>query len=154
MIQQKKKICKDCNKEVYLFSHGRCKTCAALFKLSNQTESEKPIKLPSELLEKVVKIKRNSNTNTYQDSDGNRWTSKQIEDKVNKAKEEKIKAFLEEHGYIFCEDCNVSNAFKFDCSHEISVKEAKEIGQVELCWDVCNIKLRCRDCHSVHDGLN
>ena len=153
MIERKKKICKDCKQEKYIFSKGRCQHCATLFKLSNKTEQPKPIILPKELSDKISKIKPVSNINTYSDSFGNRWTSTQIELKINQAKEEKIQSFIDEHGYIFCEDCNVSNSFKFDCSHEISVKEAKELGQVELAWDVLNIKLRCRHCHNNHDGL-
>jgi len=153
MIQQKKKICKDCNTEQYVFSHGRCKNCAYIFKLNGQVEIEQPIILPIELMEKLTKIKQVSKTNTYQDSKGKRWTTQEIEIKVNRAKAEKIDLFLNEYGYIFCEQCKTSNAFKFDCSHEISVKQAKEIGQVELAWDIDNIKLRCRSCHQEHDNL-
>ena len=42
MIQRKKKICKECGKEDYLFSKGRCGVCAK--RSYNGLKSSKPVK--------------------------------------------------------------------------------------------------------------
>lgn len=39
MIERKLKVCKDCKKDKYLWSHGRCKTCATLHRLGKSKES-------------------------------------------------------------------------------------------------------------------
>lgn len=90
--------------------------------------------------------------NTYGTSNGDRFTTPQIDAKIRKAKQEKIAQFTNDWGYIFCESCgiNASNTY-IDCSHDISVKKAKESGQSQQCWNVKNITLRCRKCHKKHD---
>jgi len=108
--------------------------------------------LPIELKQQLEKVTKKKNT--YSDSENNRWTQEQIDAKITKAKEQKISSFFDEHGYYFCEDCGTSSAFKFDCSHEIPVSEAKNNGAVELAWDIQNIRLRCRKCHQKHDNLS
>ena len=92
--------------------------------------------------------------NTYGTNKGERFTTPQIDRKIRKAKEEKINNFYNEHGFIFCEECkvNASNTY-IDCSHNISVKEAKETGQVQLCWNVDNITMLCRHHHQLKDKL-
>lgn len=96
-----------------------------------------------------------SKTNKYFDSDGHSYTQGQVNANITKAKERKLNEFFDEHGYHFCEQCRVnsSNSFKLDCSHQISVKEAKETKQVQLAWTVSNIKLLCRRCHQIKDKL-
>ena len=90
---------------------------------------------------------------TYSDSKGNRYTTKQIDDKVRLAKAERLKLQFEEHGWNFCEQCGSNGSgTRLDCSHDISVKKAKEEGKAELAWNVGNIVVRCRDCHNEHDG--
>lgn len=47
MIQRKKKICKECGKEMYLFSRGRCKFCAT-----------KTYTKPKQISDKQKKVKK------------------------------------------------------------------------------------------------
>ena len=91
---------------------------------------------------------------TYSTSTGERYTTAQLDSKIREAKSLKISEFIDEYGYVFCEECgrNVSNTY-IDCSHDISVKKAKENGQAEQCYNVKNIKLLCRRCHLVKDLL-
>ncbi len=89
--------------------------------------------------------------NTYGTNTGERFTTPQIDAKVRKAKQEKINLFIDEHGYVFCEECKRNDCVPVDCSHDISVKEAKESGQSQLAWEVNNITLRGRKCHNKHD---
>lgn len=91
--------------------------------------------------------------NTYQCSDGTRLKESVIKRLITKAKSEKISKFIDDNGYIFCEECKVNNAFKFDCSHDLSVKKCKEQGKTELAFDVNNITILCRNCHQIKDGL-
>jgi len=90
--------------------------------------------------------------NTYSTNTGERFTTPQIDLKVRKAKKQKIDEFIDEHGYVFCEECKRNDCVPVDCSHDISVKEAKESGQSQLSWDVSNITLRGRSCHNKHDN--
>ena len=92
---------------------------------------------------------------TYRDSEGNRWTTAQIDRKTNEAKEQLRQDCLDEHGYIFCQTCGRNDCVPVDCAHIISVKEAKETGRAELCWDwQGNMILEGRGCHAKRDGLN
>ena len=92
--------------------------------------------------------------NTYSTSTGERLTTPQIDSKVRKAKEKKIRTFIDDNGYVFCESCgvNASNT-RIDCSHDISVKVAKETGRADQCYNVKNITLLCRKCHQIKDKL-
>jgi hypothetical protein len=101
-------------------------------------------------------INKVSKRNIYKDSEGNSWTSLVVESKIREAKRSKIDQFVDENGYAFCEICKRNDCKPIDCSHDISVKEAKESGRVELSWDVSNITLRGRRCHQIHDknGIN
>lgn len=92
--------------------------------------------------------------NTYKTSLGERITQKQIDINIRLAKAIVIEKQLEEHGYNFCTECNRNDCKPIDCAHEISVKEAKETGRTELCWDINNIKLIGRKHHQIKDGLN
>lgn len=91
--------------------------------------------------------------NSYKTSSGERIKQSVIESLVRKAKAEKVRQQVDEYGYNFCEECKISSGTYLDCSHDISVKEAKEIGRTELAFDVNNITIRCRKCHQKHDKL-
>lgn len=90
---------------------------------------------------------------TYKMSNGDRIEKSVIDHRVREAKKEKLRLFLIEHDYYFCEEigCKSPNQGPFDCSHDISVKECQEVGHSELAWDVKSITLRCRKCHNIHD---
>lgn len=92
--------------------------------------------------------------NTYADSEGNRYTTPQIDRLVTKAKGQVLQAQVDEHGYNFCTECERNDCKPIDCSHEVSVKEAKETGRAELCWDINNITPVGRKCHQRKDGLD
>jgi len=89
-------------------------------------------------------------------SDGERVSQSTIDSRTREAKAQVLQNQLDEYGYNFCEDCkkNANAAGKLDCSHDISVKKAKESGRTELCWELSNIKIRCRKCHQELDKLN
>lgn len=93
--------------------------------------------------------------NKYSDSDGNKWTTDQIDRKVTKAKEQLVQDCLDEHGYVFCHTCQRNDCKPVDCAHLISVKECKETGQSELAWDwQNNMILEGRSCHARRDKLD
>lgn len=92
--------------------------------------------------------------NHYRMSNGQKIAKSVIDRKVREAKQIKLYRFLDEHGFYFCEDCNRSDVFPIDCSHDISVDECQKTGRSELAFDVENIKLLCRACHQKKDGLN
>lgn len=94
-----------------------------------------------------------SKKNTYEDSYGKRWTSAQVERKIQSAKMLKAQEFMDEYGYFFCEDCGRNDCLPIDMSHDTSVDYCKKMGQVELAWAVNNITLRGRPCHRKHDKL-
>ncbi len=91
--------------------------------------------------------------NTYQTSTGERVTQPQIDSRIRKAKAEALKNQFNEYGYNYCEECGKSSGTRLDCSHDISVKKAKENSQTEQCWNVGNITITCRECHQQKDGL-
>lgn len=88
---------------------------------------------------------------SYKTSSGDRIDQAQLDRYIRGAKAKKIEDFKDDHGYVFCEDCKRSDVFPIDCSHDISVNEAKNSGRAELCYDVNNITLRCRKCHQKWD---
>jgi primosomal protein N' len=92
--------------------------------------------------------------NSYQMSNGERVLQSTIDTRIKKAKATALKLQFEDHGYNFCEQCGRSTGMPLDCSHDISVKKAKENGQTEQCWNVGNITILCRKCHEEKDGLN
>lgn len=92
--------------------------------------------------------------NSYSTSDGSRLKQSVIDRLITKAKAEKVRQQFEDYGYNFCEKCGISNGTYIDCSHNISVKEAKETGRTELAFDVNNITMLCRSCHQKKDKLN
>ena len=181
MIERKKKTCKcGCGEEGYIFGHGLIESCyrreyakkqrakqaaknaGNLFKKKTVLPQTKRDKLDA-MVNRAKKIKRVSDRNTYSDSEGNRYTQKEIDAKVRKAKQEFHDWFYNEHGYFFCEQCkeDMENGIevqagceRIDKSHIISEKEAKETGRVELCWDwKNNMRHLGRRHHQLHDKL-
>ena len=92
--------------------------------------------------------------NTYSTSDGKRLTTSQIEYKIRKAKELNLELQFINHGYNFCETCKRNDCKPITNAHIISVKEAKETGRVELCWDLDNLVIEGMKCHQLRDKLN
>lgn len=94
-------------------------------------------------------------SNSYRCSDGAKVTKSVIDARVTLAKKEKITNMLDEHGYVFCEECGVNSmSGPIDCSHDVSVDQCQKKGMSELSWDVNNITMRCRKCHQKYDGLH
>lgn len=91
--------------------------------------------------------------NSYRTSTGEKVFKSEVDKKVLETKRKKVEGMMDEHNYIFCEDCgrNSSSGEPIDCSHDIGVKDAQESGRTELAWDVENITMRCRPCHRVWD---
>jgi len=92
-----------------------------------------------------------SSKNTYGTSNGERYTKQQINTFIQKAKKIKYQEFINQHGYIFCEVCERNDCTPIDISHLVSVKEAQELGQSELAWDVKNLEFHGRKCHNKHE---
>lgn len=91
--------------------------------------------------------------NSYKCSDGTRLKQSIIDRLITKAKKNKVQSQFDDHGYNFCEECGISSGTYLDCSHDVSVKKAKEEGKTELCFDVNNITMLCRKCHQIKDKL-
>jgi hypothetical protein len=89
--------------------------------------------------------------NYYKTSSGERVLKSVVDTKVRQAKAVKKENFLDEYGYMFCEECGKNDCKPIDMSHDISVKQCQEEGRTELAWDVNNITLRGRKCHELHD---
>ena len=92
--------------------------------------------------------------NTYSDSQGNRYTTEQIERRIKKSALELLEIQFLEYGYNFCESCKRNDDKPIDVSHTISRKKAKEDGCVEVLWDLSNLEILGRKCHVKKDGLN
>lgn len=91
---------------------------------------------------------------TYSDSEGNRYTTTQIETRIKKAALEYLDTQFLEHGYNFCEKCKKNDCKPLDVSHTISRKKAKENGCVEVLWLFDNLEILGRKCHKIKDKLN
>lgn len=139
----------------YLFSNGRCKDCNALWVRDNKPEtllSNKRTEIkPNPYKSKKTIIRRTSKINTYGSSDGNRWTTGAIDTKVSIAKFNKREKMRDDYHHIFCESCGINESEdRIDCSHLVSVKEAKDSGRCEIAWDVNDIVMECRNkCHPI-----
>jgi len=92
--------------------------------------------------------------NTYSDSQGNRYTTEQIERRIKKSALELLEIQFLEYGYNFCESCKRNDDKPIDVSHTISRKKAKEDGCVEVLWDLSNLEILGRLCHVKKDGLS
>lgn len=98
-------------------------------------------------------IKPVSENNTWEATDGTRYTSQEVAKNIHDAKARKLGTMMAVHGYFYCEDCGRTDCEPpFDMSHEVSVDMCKKKGMVELAWDdVTNLKLRGRKCHQKKD---
>lgn len=84
----------------------------------------------------------------YKLSNGESMDKKKIDKNVAEAKREYVEAFIDKHGYLFCERTKRSD-LPLDCSHIISVSECQWSGRSELAWDKNNIELLNRDAHMI-----
>ena len=77
MIKRKKKICKRCNTEQYIFSHGRCARCAALDRRESTISSQrkKDITRPKEWIYDSVRVNRIRSRKAEQNTT-DRWLQK------------------------------------------------------------------------------
>lgn len=89
--------------------------------------------------------------NYYRDSQGNRYSSVQVDRKIREAKKQRLQIQIDEIGYNRCEECKQNDCLPIDCSHDKSVKWCKENGCVELAWDTSNITPTGRNCHRKKD---
>ena len=158
-----KRKCKQCKKEFVKTYTLQCRCSSECEIAHNRSHVKKHIK-PTVIVKKQTKIKNVSSTNKLNQSDGTKISAKTLESYITLAKAAKIAEMMDNYGYIFCEDCNEFglppgpiNEMELkiiDCSHNISVKEAKESSRAELCYDVDNIRMRCRIHHRIHDKTN
>ena len=88
--------------------------------------------------------------NTYYTSTGQALSQSQLDRYIRNAKKLKIERQRTEYGYNFCQVCKTNQGY-LDCSHDIPVKWCKDNRQSELCYELINITVRCRDCHNKHD---
>lgn len=93
------------------------------------------------------------NKPTYKDSQGNRYTTEQINRKSDKASTLKLQLQFDEYRYYFCEHCKKNSCKPIDVSHTVSRKSAKENGNVEILWDLENLEILGRKCHQIKDKL-
>lgn len=91
---------------------------------------------------------------TYSTSTGERLTTREIDIKMQWAKAILLDKQLQEHGYNFCQTCNRNDCKPITCAHVISVKEAKETGRAELCYNINNMVIEGVECHKIRDGLD
>ena len=93
------------------------------------------------------------NKPTYKDSEGNSWTTEQINRKSDRAAKDLLQLQLIEYGYNFCQQCKRNDCKPIDVSHTVSRKKAKENSTVELLWDLSNLEILGRRCHQKKDKL-
>ena len=90
---------------------------------------------------------------TYSTSNGERLSTSQIDTRTTKAKELLLQNYLDLHGYLFSATCERNDCIPITCAHIISVKEAKESGRAELCFDINNMVVEGLPCHKIRDKL-
>ena len=124
-MQQKKKVCKSCGEEKYIWSREYgCKECTlkAKEKLKQSTErGHKPLK----------------NTKLKQISNKQKTSNRE----VKLAKSKVINRHLADYGYLFCQSTGVSTGI-IDCSHIIPISRRKDLEADEK-----NICLQSRTAH-------
>jgi hypothetical protein len=89
--------------------------------------------------------------NYYRCSNGDKIAKSVVDYRIRQAKQKKKDQFLDDHNYIYCEDCGRSSGVRIDTSHDISVDECQKTGRTELAWSVENLTYRCNFCHTKHD---
>ena len=68
----------------------------------------------------------------------------------SKNREQLISSMLDKYGYIFCERCGRSKAFKFEVHHIIFRSEKPKHPNIH---DIENLLIVCNDCHKYfHDN--
>ena len=92
--------------------------------------------------------------NPYKDSNGNLWTTAQINRKSDKVAKELIELQFLELGYNRCSNCERNDCKPIDVAHLVGRKTAKENGTVEILWNPANMKILGRKCHQHLDKLN
>ena len=90
----------------------------------------------------------------YRCSDGSKIEKSVLDRKVREAKQEVLKVQCDLHGFNFCEECKRSGGTYLDCSHIEGVDSCQKNGRAEKAFDVSNIRILCRECHSKFDKLN
>ena len=90
---------------------------------------------------------------TYSTTKGERLTTSQIETRMTYSKGLLLQNQFDEHGYNFCQTCNRNDCKPITCAHVVSVKEAKETGRAELCFDINNMVIEGIPCHKIRDKL-
>ena len=86
--------------------------------------------------------------NTYRLSNGDRISKSVIDQRVRKAKEQRLKDQVDQYGYNFCERTGLNaSSTTLDCSHIVSVKYCQDIGYSELAYNVVNIEILSRKAH-------
>ena len=83
----------------------------------------------------------------YKTSTGESLDKKVIDRKISKAKEEFLQAFLDNHGYYFCERTGRSDLKPLDISHIVSVRICQSEGRSELAYSQDNLELLSRQEH-------
>jgi hypothetical protein len=102
------------------------------------------------------KKKAKKKENTYTDGkSGKQYTQKQINVYVGLASKILFDEQKDEHGFNFCEKCDHNGTeYKLDPAHIKSRKWCKDNSDIELSWDLDNLKVLSRKCHKTYDGLN
>lgn len=90
--------------------------------------------------------------NHYYTSSGERLTKQVVDARIRRGKALFKEQFIDEHGYVFCQDCARNKSEMIDISHEISVDRCQKEGKTELAWDPNNMRFRHRSCHQIHDN--
>lgn len=92
--------------------------------------------------------------NHFTDSQGNKISKGQIDRKIRNAKIWLLQRQLNEHGFNFCEECNVNSSAILDCSHIVSTDRCQKDPNIalEMAWDLDNLRVLCRKCHMEHDA--
>lgn len=122
-IAIKKKLCKGCNSEQYIWARGKCKKCVA---------KEQPKKI---------------NTVRQIASKGGGELQDLIDDlDAIYSKYLRIK-YADSNGIVECYTCGDKSHYTTqDCGHYIS---RKHLG---LRWDINNTKVQCKKCNQILDG--
>ncbi len=91
----------------------------------------------------------------YRTSDGTLVSKSTIDQRVRKAKEQKLAQQVEKYGYNFSEKSGHNGSgTRLDCAHIKSVNDCQREGCAELAWDVNNIMILTREEHQEYDKNN
>lgn len=79
-------------------------------------------------------------------SNGEMMDKKKIDRRVAQAKEQYLQAYIDEHGYLFCERTKRSD-LPLERSHIASVKMCQESKKSEIAWSLDNFEFLTREEH-------